>query len=257
VQAKAEVIAQLRSAGCVFAEEEAELLVSAATSTDELDAMLLRRLSGEPLEHVLGFADFCGRRITVAPGVFVPRRRSEVLVSIAEFHAFGVMAELCCGAAAVATVLASRHPDATVHAADLDAAAVQCAQGNLAAVGGHAHQGDLFGALPSALHGRLDLVVANAPYVPSDQVQFMPREARVYEPALALDGGPDGLDVQRAIAAEAGSWLAPGGRLVIETSLEQLGGSLALLADAGFATDSVHDEDVDATAVIGTRVTRG
>ena len=101
----ADVVATLRAAGCVFAEDEARLLVDAARSPAELTALLERRVAGEPLEHLLGWAEFCGLRIAVAPGVFVPRRRTELLVRLAAplLQRGDVVVELCCGAASRAS----------------------------------------------------------------------------------------------------------------------------------------------------------
>ena len=82
-------------------------------------------------------------------------------------------------------------------------------------------EGDLFGALPAGLRGRVDVLIANAPYVPTAEIANMPPEAREHEPLVALDGGADGLDVQRRITACARDWLTPGGSLLIETSVRQ------------------------------------
>src|SRR5688500_11534193 len=192
-----DVIARLRAAGCVFAEAEARLLTDATGTPSELDALVARRVGGEPLEHVLGWVEFCGLRIAVDPGVFVPRRRTEVLVREAVSLAppGAVVVDLCCGSGALGVALASTVGGVELHAADLDPAAVSCARRNVGAVGGRVHAGDLFDALPSGLRGRVDLLLANVPYVPSAGIGSMPREAREHEPRRALDGGADGLDV--------------------------------------------------------------
>ncbi|GAA1878849.1 putative protein N(5)-glutamine methyltransferase [Pseudonocardia ailaonensis] len=243
----------MRTAGCVFAEEEAEILAGAAGSEPELAAMLARRVAGTPLEHVVGWAEFHGTRILVDEPVFVPRVRTGVLVDQALLRAGPVVVELCCGAAAVAAVLADALPDAEVHATDLDPAAVRCARRNLEPRGGYVHEGDLDAALPPDLRGRVDLLIANAPYVPSTEIPLMPPEARLFEPALALDGGADGLDLHRRIAALAPGWLRPGGHLLIETSRRQAAGTAAAMAAHGLVTRIVRDEDLDGTAVVGTR----
>ncbi|GAP58887.1 release factor glutamine methyltransferase [Arthrobacter sp. Hiyo1] len=113
------------------------------------------------------------------------------------------------------------------------------------------HEGDLYSALPDALRGRVDVLVANAPYVPTDSIGMMPPEARLHEPRVALDGGSDGLDVQRRIAGEAPLWLAPGGRLLIETSVRQAATTAALFEDAGLSARVVHSGEFDATVVLG------
>jgi release factor glutamine methyltransferase len=241
----------------VFAEDEAELLISAAGSPDELAGMVARRVAGLPLEHIVGFAEFCGRRIAVDPGVFVPRRRTELLVEQAALflRPGAVVLDLCCGCGAAGTVLAA-YPGVEVHAADLDPAAVRNAQRNLAPYGGRAHHGDLYAALPPDLRGRVDVLAVNVPYVPTEAIALMPPEARLHEPALALDGGPDGLDVARRVLAGAGDWLAPGGRLLLETSDEQSATVCALFTAAGLTPRLVHDDDRGAVVAIGEQLGR-
>jgi release factor glutamine methyltransferase len=217
------IVTRLRAAGCVFAEDEAELLISAATTPAELTTMVDRRVSGLPLEQVVGWADFCGLRIAVDPGVFVPRRRTEFLVrqGIGLAPPRPVIVDLCCGSGAVGAALAAALDPAELHAADIDPAAVRCARRNLAVAGGHVYSGDLFGPLPASLRGRVDLLAANVPYVPTGEVALLPAEARLHEPLVALDGGGDGLDVLRRVAAQAPLWLAPGGSLLVEISDRQ------------------------------------
>jgi release factor glutamine methyltransferase len=233
----------------VFAEEEAALLTAEADGA-RLEELLARRIAGEPLEYVLGWALFAGRRIVVEPGVFVPRRRTELLVRAALARAGddAVIVDLCCGSGAVAAVLLSRLPHADVHAADVDPAAVHCARRNLPA--GRVHAGDLYAALPGRLRGRVEVLIANAPYVPTAAIALMPPEAREHEARIALDGGPDGLDLHRRIAAAAPDWLAPHGQLVIETSSEQAAATAALTTAAGLTAEIVEDDDLAATAVI-------
>jgi release factor glutamine methyltransferase len=135
-----------------------------------------------------------------------------------------------------------------VHAADVDPVAVDCARLNLAPE--RVHQGDLYDALPADLRGRVDVVVVNAPYVPTDEIALMPTEARDHEPRVALDGGPDGVDLHRRVAGSARSWLRPGGRLVIETSRRQAPLTCRACEHAGLTTDVVRDDERDATAVV-------
>jgi release factor glutamine methyltransferase len=247
------VVAALRTAGCVFAEDEAELLLAATGSPAELDALLARRVAGEPLEQVLGWAEFCGLRIAVAPGVFVPRRRTGALVAQAARHARpgSVVVDLCCGSGAVGAAVAAAVPGIELHAADVDPAAVACARRNLP--GGHVHCGDLFAALPEELRGRVDVLVCNAPYVPTAAIALMPPEARDHEKPVALDGGDDGLAVLRRVIAGAPSWLGPGGALLFETSTAQVPAAVAAVRDAGLAPRVVEDPDLQATVVVGGR----
>jgi release factor glutamine methyltransferase len=251
----ASLINRLRMAGCVFAEDEAAVLLASARTPLELEQMVQQRVAGTPLEHVVGWAEFAGMRIAVAPGVFVPRRRTELLLR----HALRiapvrpVVVELCCGSAALSLGLASTVREIELYATDIDPAAVRCASQNLAGLAGAACvlQGDLYESLPPSLAGRVDLLLANAPYVPTDLIWLMPREARQYEPRVALDGGSDGLDVQRRIAAGASRWLAPDGHLLVETSRSQAAESVAILERHGLMTQVVTSDELDATAVIG------
>jgi release factor glutamine methyltransferase len=254
------IVARLRASGCVFAEDEARLLISAAQTPAELAAMVDRRAAGLPLEHVLGWAEFCGVRIAVEPGVFVPRRRTEFLVrqaaTLARQAAAGraaVIVDLCCGSGAVGTALASALGRAELHAADIDPAAVRCARRNVSAVGGRVYEGDLYEPLPTALRGRVDILVANAPYVPTGEIGLMPPEARMHEPQVSLDGGPDGLAVLRRVTVSAPLWLAPGGRLLFETSERQAPLAAETAARAGLIPEVARSGEMNATVVIGTR----
>jgi release factor glutamine methyltransferase len=249
----AAIAARLRAAGCVFAEEEARLLIAAAPAPADLEVMVERRIGGLPLEHVIGWAEFCGLRISVDPGVFVPRHRSEFLVSQAAACAAAgvVVLDLCCGSGALGAALAAAVGPIELHAADIDPAAVRCAERNLAAMGGRVYCGDLFHPLPPSLRGRVDVLVANVPYVPTDEIPLLPREARLYEPLPALDGGSDGLDLVRRVAAGAPLWLAPGGHLLVETGDHQADATAAIFADSGLVPEVASLEEIDATVVIG------
>jgi release factor glutamine methyltransferase len=248
------IVARLREAGCVFAEDEARLLLAAAPTAAALVAMVEQRVGGLPLEHVIGWADFCGVRIAVDPGVFVPRHRTEFLVEQAAALAWpgAVVVDLCCGSGAIGVALAARVDGIDLHAADIDPAAVRCAQRNVSAAG-HVYAGDLFASLPTALRGRVDLLVANTPYVPTEAIEMLPREARMYEPRVALDGGADGLDVQRRVAAEAARWLAPGGHVLVESSERQGPLTAEIFARNGLIARVARCDDLDATVVIGAR----
>lgn len=253
------IAARLRAAGCVFAEDEARLLMGAARTPDEVAALVERRAAGEPLEHVLGWVEFCGLRIAVDAGVFVPRRRTEFLVREAAALApsGAVVVDLCCGCGALGTALADVIERIELHAADIDPAAVRCARRNVAACGGRVYEGDLFDALPAGLRGRVDVLVANVPYVPTDAIATMPPEARLHEPRVALDGGTDGLDVHRRVAAGAARWLAPGGHVLVETSEQQAPHAVDALRDNGLGSWLARSEALGATVVVATRDTGG
>jgi release factor glutamine methyltransferase len=252
---RASVVAALRAAGCVFAEDEAELILAAARTPEELAVLVDRRARGLPLELVVGWAGFHGLRIAVEPGVFVPRRRTEFLVeqALAQAPDASVVVDLCCGSGAVGTALATALGQVELHAADIDPAAVRCARRNVGAVGGRVHEGDLFEALPGELRGRIDILAANVPYVPTGEVGLLPAEAREHEPLVALDGGADGLDVLRRVAAEASRWLAPGGCLLVETSERQAAAAVDAFATGGLRVRLAASEELYAHVVIGVR----
>jgi release factor glutamine methyltransferase len=246
-----DIVTTLRNAGCVYAEDEARLLTAAAGTEAELAELVRRRVDGLPLEQLLGWAEFAGLRIAVEPGVFVPRRRTELLVRVGAARRPGVIVELCCGSGAISAALVAVLGDPVVHAADLDPAAVRCARRNLPTA--QVYEGDLDSPLPPALAGTVDLLVANAPYVPTDEIGLMPPEARDHEPRVALDGGPDGLDVARRVMAVAPRWLGPGGVVVVEPR-PRLAPELAAAARAaGLDPWIEHDEDLAGTAVVAGR----
>ncbi|MGH3347852.1 MAG: putative protein N(5)-glutamine methyltransferase [Nocardioides sp.] len=263
------LVRRLRSAGCVFAEEEAALLTAAATG-DALTALVSRRVGGEPLEHLLGWASFAGLRVAVTPGVFVPRRRTELLVRLAvEAIVPGslvvqdgstqpknrglspVVVDLCCGSGAIGAAVKAACPGVEVYAADVDPVAVACARRNLPP--DRVFEGDLYDALPVELAGRVDVLAVNAPYVPTDAIATMPPEARDHEPHRALDGGADGVALHRRVAAGADHWLAPGGRLLVETGRDQAELTAAACEAAGLLPEVVGDDDLGATAVVASR----
>lgn len=219
--------------------------------------MIDRRVQGQPLEHILGWAQFFGLRVAVGPGVFVPRRRSEFLVQrAAPLTPLGALVlDLCCGSGALGLALRSTVGEIRLFASDIDAVAVECARRNLGPIGGEVYRGDLFESVPVALRGRVDILLANTPYVPTPDIDLMPPEARLHEPHATLDGGPDGLDVQRRVAAEAKNWLAPTGRLLAETSERQLPLALAIFRNAGLhaSSESADDPEADAHIIIASR----
>jgi release factor glutamine methyltransferase len=250
------VVARLRAAGCVFAEDEAALLVADATDADRLEQMVRERVEGRPLEQVLGWAELLGVRVRVCPGVFVPRRRSELLVrealaATSRVPHRPVLLDLCCGCGAVGVAVAELHGGAELHAAELDPVSAACARENVVARGGTVHEGDLYDPLPATLRGRVDVLVANAPYVPTTELAFLPVEAREHEPRIALDGGADGVGIQRRVAAGAPDWLAAGGVLLVETSERQAPLTVASFVAAGLVARVVTDDDLRATVVVG------
>ena len=268
-----ELVARLRAAGCVFAEDEARILAEAAgDDAARLERLVSARVDGLPLEHLVGWVELDGRRWLVAPGVFVPRRRSELLVREAAERAAAVdpvlLVDLCCGCGALGGAVANRlrvaGHDVEVHAADVDPAAVACAHENLEALSdadaapgvgrltAHTYAGDLADPLPAEVWGRVDVLVANAPYVPTAAISLMPPEAREHEPHAALDGGGDGLMILRRVIDLAPRLLRPGGHLLVETGDGQVSAAVGHLTAAGLITTVLTDDELGATALAGT-----
>jgi release factor glutamine methyltransferase len=267
-----ELVARLRAAGCVFAEDEARIITEAADGdAARLEELTAARVGGLPLEHLVGWAELDGRRWLVAPGVFVPRQRSELLVREAAARAADdgsgpvLLVDLCCGCGALggavaARLLAAGH-DVEIHAADVDPTAVDCAHDNLKALGAdtgpgaltaHTYAGDLADPLPAEAWGRVDVLVANAPYVPSAAISLMPPEAREHEPHAALDGGDDGLAILRRVIDLAPELLRPGGHLLIETGEGQVSTAVGHMTAAGLLATVLTDDELGATALAGT-----
>jgi release factor glutamine methyltransferase len=244
--------ARLRAAGCVFAEDEAALLVEAASGRVELESLVVRREAGEPLEQLVGWVGFAGLRLAVAPGVFVPRQRTALLVDevVRLVRPGSVLVDLGCGVGAIGAAVLARVPGVEVYAVDIDPAAVACARRNLPP--DRVFEGDLYAGLPGSLRGKVDVVAANAPYVPTEAIALMPREARDHEHLVALDGGADGLAVQRAVIAGAPAWLRPGGHVLVETGRSQLEASCAALRGAAMAVTTSSDEESGGLVARGT-----
>jgi release factor glutamine methyltransferase len=208
------LVSRLRSAGCVFAELEASEL-RAHVSPPDLEAAVRRRVAGEPLEYVVGWADFAGVRVRVRPPVFVPRPGAEPLVVLAlsEVHrrdGRAVVVDVGCGSGAIAAAIGTAVPGVTLLGTDADVDAVRCARDNGVAV----HLGDWLDALPTRWHRGVDVAVAHLPYVPTGALDQVARDYREAEAATALDGGVDGLDPLRAVLTQLDRWLAPAGVLL-------------------------------------------
>lgn len=233
-----DAVRDLRRAGCVFAEREADVIFAHTDDGGQRRRMVAERVQGAPLEYVVGFAEFAGVTVHVGAPAFIPRHRAAALVDVADRllpRASSVTAlDLGCGCGAIAAALADRRPGWRVHATEVDAAAAAYARTNGATFGFAVHVGDWFDGLPTSLRGALDLVVAHLPYVPSDAVAMMPRDFRGAEPRRVVDGGSDGLDPWRAVAPRATAWLASGGALLSQLAANQVEAALAIGAAAGW-----------------------
>jgi release factor glutamine methyltransferase len=250
------LVARLRAAGCVFAEDEAAVLLDAAGSPRELEAMVAQRVAGLPLEQVVGWAEFCGLRLFVEPGVFVPRRRTEALaheaVALTRARRRPVVVDLCCGVGALAAVVADAIGEVELYAVDVEPGAVRCARRNIGEVA-TVLEGDLDEPLPRELAGRVDVLVANVPYVPTAEIDLLPAEARLHEPRVTLDGGSNGLRVLARVAALAPHWLTAGGSVLCETSERQAVEAMAIFSGQGLQPRTTTDDDLGAHVVVGQR----
>ena len=237
------VVAALTEGGCVAPAEEADaLFLASSDGVGRIEDLVARRLSGEPLAWITGSVLFCGVRILVDPGVFVPRPHTEALARRAAslLPDEGIAVDLCTGSGAVAAVLGSAHPEAVVVATDIDPLAVACAGKN----GMRALVGDLDEPLPPSLRGRVDVLTAVVPYVPTKELDFLPRDVIAHEPRRALDGGPRGTTMIVRAAEAAARWLRPGGSVLLELGGDQAGEVATTLADAGLSDIRIHrDED--------------
>ncbi len=249
------MVDRLRAAGCVYAEDEAARIVERFPAPRDQRAAADLRCSGTPLELVIGEAVFAGVTVTVAPGVFIPRRRAEVLITFADRLTRSalndgrstsqpfVAIDLGCGSGAIAAALMTRHPLWEVHGCDIDPVAVRCASANGNRYGFAAHCSDWFDGLPARLAGRLDLVVAHLPYVPTGDVRLLPRDYLAAEPASTVDGGPDGLDPWRQAARGCAGWLRPGGSIITLVTVRQAVDAASIASAAGLTARAIEYDD--------------
>ena len=241
-QERSRVLHALAAGGSVEPAAEADLLFDASEAGGgPLEELLARRLAGEPLAWITGWVRFCGARVRVDPGVFVPRPHTESLVyrAVALLPSNGIAVDLCTGSGAIAVVLGRARPRATVIATDIDPAAVACARRN----GVRALQGDLDEPLPPALRRRVDVVTAVVPYVPTEELHLLPRDVLAHEPRRALDGGPRGTVVLERAAGAAARWLRPGGSVLLELGGEQADELSTIMSDAGLTAIRVHRDE--------------
>ena len=245
---------RLAEAGFVAADEEAEELIDRAAGDDALlESLVRRRLTGEPLAWITGNVEFCGLEIRVDPGVYVPRWQSELLArrAVERLPADGTAIDLCTGAGAIARTLSANRPGARVVASDVDERAVACARAN----GVEAYVCDLFGSLPSALEGRVDVVVGVVPYVPTPDLPLLQRDTLTFESTLSYDGGADGTAILRRAVNESPRFLRRGGALLLELGAGQPEALAEDLARIGYADVTVLiDEDGDVRGIEATLV---
>jgi release factor glutamine methyltransferase len=241
------------NAGFVAADDEARELLEAAGGDEVVLASLVeRRVGGEPIAWIVGYATFCGLHVNVSDGVYVPRWQSEPLARRAaeRLPARGVAIDVCTGSGAIAMVLRARRPDARILATELDDRAVACARSN----GVDVYQGDLYEPLPSELVGQVDLIVGVVPYVPTPSLSLLPRDTFNFEPSACYDGGPDGVDVLRRVLDEGRRFLRPGGAVLLEVGGRQDDVLRDDVTRLGFVVDAFFfDGDGDLRGIEATR----
>jgi release factor glutamine methyltransferase len=236
------VVRALVDGGCVAPDAEAEALLRASSEgVGPIEVLIALRLRGEPLAWITGSVHFCGIRIRVDPGVFVPRPHTETLArrAVSLLPGEGIAVDLCTGSGAVAAVLGSARPRATVVATDVDPMAIACARRN----GVRALVGNLDEPLPTSMLGSVDVMTAVVPYVPTEELHLLPRDVLANEPRRALDGGPRGTTMLVRAAEAAARWLRPGGSMLMEIGGDQAGEISTTLTDAGLPEIRVHRDD--------------
>ncbi len=197
-----------------------------------LESMLDRRTSGEPVQYILGNADFMGMRFEVTPDVLIPRQDTETLAEAALIDLRArpgepALLDLCAGSGCIGLSLASLAPDARVTLSDISREALDVVKRNAHALGVRVElrHGDLFAAVGRE---RFDVIASNPPYIPRQELAGLQREVR-FEPRLALDGGEDGLDFYRRIARDAAAHLNSGGAIFLEVGIGEAAAVLALM----------------------------
>jgi release factor glutamine methyltransferase len=211
------------------------------------DALVARRASREPLQHLTGLTHFRHVELEVGPGVFVPRPETELLAGWAIEQALlvesPVVVDLCTGSGAVAKAIADEVPGARVHAVELAEPAHAWAERNLAGTGVDLRRGDMADAFGD-LAGTVDVVVCNPPYIPLDAWESVAAEARDHDPHLALFSGDDGLDAMRVLERRAALLLRPGGVVGAEHADLQGESAPAVFTAAGRWTEVRDHEDL-------------
>lgn len=246
----ASVTDALVRAGCVASDEEAKELIETAQNHHELQQMLVRRLTGEPLAWITGKTSFCGLDVMIEPGVYVPRWQSEPLALLAArlLPPAGSAVDLCTGAGAIAMVMQSLRPDARVVATEIDPHAARSARRNGVVV----YEGTLFEPLPANMARKVDVIVGVLPYVPSEAIKFLPRDVQHFEPRRALDGGKGGLRLVSKVVSNSPRWMRAGGWLLLEVGSDQIAEMTTMLTASGFVDiDEVLDGDGDTRGING------
>ena len=235
------------------AEEEADELFVASHDEEHLLELVTRRVSGEPLAWIIGEIDFCGVRVLVHPGVYVPRWQSEQLVRRGAEHLRegGIAVDLCTGSGAIALALSVLAPRTEVLASEIDPVALDCARANGVTV----FEGDLDAGIPRRYAGTVDLVIGVVPYVPSAELRLLPRDVVDYEPRLALEGGERGIEVLERALEAAGRLLRRGGLALFELGGDEGDAMAAQLGATGFSlAELLVDDEGDIRGIAAYRI---
>lgn len=234
---------------CALGMTRTELLLRRAERITPQQAaayeqMLARKAAGEPLSHIVGFQPFCGLNIRVTPDVLTPRPETEELVELvgARYERRGTyrFMDMCTGSGCIALALADRFPKAFITAADVSEKALCVAQENARRLHLEERIQFLQSDVWENVQDTFDLIISNPPYIPSEIVDTLTREV-LHEPRLALDGGPDGLDIVRPLCSLAADYLTPGGWLALELCKGQAGAVARGLAEIGWKAEVKKD----------------
>jgi release factor glutamine methyltransferase len=277
-EARRSLAAQLRAGGVDTPELDARILIGHALGLDHaalaaaparrlgtaeesaIAALAQRRLAHEPVARILGVKEFWSLKLAVSAATLVPRPETETVVEAALAAVAARrsrartlrIADLGTGSGAILLALLTELPEAFGVGTDLDPAALALARGNARHIG-LTRAAYVACDMAAALRGPFDLIVCNPPYIASGDIATLPPEVRLFDPRGALDGGPDGLDCYRAIAAAAPALLAPDGALVVELGAGQAEPVAALFAAAGLAPAPPRADLNDAPRALVTR----
>lgn len=269
----AEAIARLNAAGIESARLDAELLLAEATGSDRsavvaqtieptaaqlarFEELVRRRENREPLAYITGSKGFRRIELAVDRRVLIPRPETELLVAVAKVDRPCGILDVATGSGAVALALADELPDATITAADISPDALAVATANAERLGMSSRVGFVESDLLDAIAGTFDAITANLPYVTTAEMANLQPEIAEYEPALALDGGEDGLDLVRRLASTVPSHLKPGGSLALEIGAGQAEETESILRENGFVQTEIHNDLAGLGRVVSGRTPR-
>jgi release factor glutamine methyltransferase len=255
-------------AGIESAEADARLLIAHALDVERatvmthgerllsdqemaaIDALAVRRLRREPVARIVGSREFWSLSLTLTPDVLVPRPDTETVVEAAldtisreatQLEPLRLL-DIGTGSGALLLALLSELPNATGTGTDISTAALDVARANAMRHALETRCSFVACNIAAGVQGRFDLIVSNPPYVARADLPTLDAEVRNYDPALALDGGEDGLDFYRAIAVDVRRLLADGGRLIVELGAGQEPAVRSIFTDAGLAPDAAYED---------------